>query len=69
MQKRLGSNKNVDIFQMFWHHFELAHEELSWVKGSLNEAEQFLIRFGQMDSVQFSTASEAVHDWKRHETD
>jgi len=49
---------------MFWHHFEFARVELSWVKGSLDEAEGFLVRFGKMDSVRFSTAMEAVYDWK-----
>jgi len=59
------SNKAVDISQMYWHHFEFAREELSWAKGSLTEAERFLIQFGKIDSVQFSTAREAVFDWKK----
>jgi hypothetical protein len=64
LKKRLTSNADVDIFQMYWHHYEFAHEELDWVKGNLDEAEQFLIRFGLIDSVRFSTAKEAVDDWK-----
>jgi hypothetical protein len=64
LKKRLTSNTDVDIFQMYWHHYEFAHEELDWVKGNLDEAEQFLIRFGLIDSVRFSTAKEAVDDWK-----
>jgi len=64
LKKRLASNDTVDIFQMFWHHFEFAHEELNWTKGNLKEAEEFLIGFGKMNSVRFSTAKEAVCDWK-----
>jgi hypothetical protein len=51
---------------MFWHHSEFAREELSWVKGSLGEAEGFLVRFDKMASVRFSTAKEAVYGWKDH---
>ena len=64
LKKRLTSNRVVDVFQMYWHHFEFAHEELNWVKGNLDDAEQFLIRFGLIDSVRFSTAKEAIDDFQ-----
>jgi len=66
LEERLSCNEAVDIFQMFWHHFEFAREEYDWVKGSLDEAEQFLTLFGRLDSVRFSTAKEAVSDWESH---
>jgi hypothetical protein len=50
--------RDLDVFQSFWHHFEFA--ELGWTKGTIPDAERFLVECARHDIVAFSTAGEAA---------
>ena len=60
---RIEGDRDLDVFQSFWHHFEFA--DLGWTKGSIADAEKFLLECGKHDNVVFSTASEAAKDLER----
>jgi len=64
LMARLEGDRDIDVFQSFWHHFEFA--DLGWTKGTLADAERFLMECTQHDSIAFSTASEAASDLDRH---
>ena len=64
LRERLDASREVDVFQSFWHHFEFAG--LGWTKGTLADAENFLMECGRQDNALFSTASEAAEALVRH---
>jgi hypothetical protein len=64
LQERLNGPLEVDVFQSFWHHFEFA--DLGWTKGTIQDAEKFLLECARREEIVFSTASEAAEDLKRN---
>ncbi len=62
--RRLDGESEVDVFQSFWHHFEFAN--LGWTRGTLEDAERFLLEAASQDSVVLSTASEAADALRRN---
>jgi len=63
VRRRMESDREIDVFQMFWHHFEFADRE--WSQGSVADAEEFLVECARMKQVIFSTASEAANALNR----
>ena len=63
LRDRLDAPRESDIFQSFWHHFEFA--ELGWTKGTIPDAEEFLLECARHDNVVFSTAAEAAEDFRK----
>ena len=63
LRERLGAPRELDVFQSFWHHFEFA--DLGWTKGTISDAEEFLLECGKHDNVVFSTASEAAEEFRK----
>ncbi len=62
LRRRVTSDRDVDVFQSYWHHFEFLRpvEFLRPGQDIYEEAERFLIECGRHDAVRFSTASEAA---------
>lgn len=64
LHRRLEGDREIDVFQSFWHHFEFGN--LGWTRGTLEAAEKFLLEGGRKDKIVFSTASEAVFSLKQN---
>lgn len=56
IHKRLNSNRAVDVFQTYWHHFEFVKPG----PGDLEGVERFLTACAMENRVVFSTAKEAA---------
>lgn len=61
LRQRVQGNSTVDVFQIYWHHFEFA--QLGWTVGSLEDAERFLMEAARLEGVVFSTAAQAAADF------
>jgi len=64
LHERLEGSRELDVFQSFWHHFEFA--DLGWTKGTIPDAEEFLLECAKLDNVVFSTASETTRDLREN---
>ncbi len=61
-QERLNGDRDIDVFQSFWHHFEFIRPG----QDTYGEAERFLMECAHHDNVRFSTASEAANALEEH---
>jgi hypothetical protein len=64
LQRRLEGNREVDVFQTCWHHYEFANPPRA--KSALVDAEAFLLACARSEKVVFSTGAEAAEDLRRH---
>jgi len=56
--------QEVDVYQIFWH-----IQEVNMWENYAQDVEKFLTEIAIWDELEFATASEAAHAWKRQERD
>lgn len=64
LRQRLAEERETDVFQSFWHHFEFVRPGLG--NATFVDAERFLTECGRQANVVFSTAAEAATAMEAH---